>query len=398
VPTAPNNPNPRVAVRHGGDPYRNAREALEALPAPGVAGRFVLVKPNAGRAVAAGTGVVTDPRVTAAVLDYYLELNPARLAVGESPIVGVEPLDALEKSGIAEEARRRGVELIDMDAAPPTVVDLPPGSIIEKLNVCAAAQEADHIVSIPVVKMHMHVQVSLGIKNMKGALWRKQKVKLHQLPASLSSADERGNPEIKPLEIAIADMATVLRPHRTVIDGTVAQEGLGPSAGSPRTMELAIAGDDPVATDAVGAALMGLDPAGIHHLRLAFERGVGEIDLGRIDVDPANWRDWTVALDPPPRSIGMTFRDVTVHECEACSACTSTVMLFLKRYEDELSDYRLTDGRFHIALGKRVADAPEGTVYVGNCTAVHRGQGIWVKGCPPVASAILEAVKRGKGD
>ena len=35
-------------------------------------------------------------------------------------------------------------------------------------------------------------------------------------------------------------------------------------------------------------------------------------------------------------------------------------------------------------------ELPEGTLLVGNCTAHHRDQGIFVPGCPPVGSQILQ--------
>ena len=40
--------------------------------------------------------------------------------------------------------------------------------------------------------------------------------------------------DAKPIDVAIADMSGVLRPHLSIIDGTVGMEGLGPSAGKPK--------------------------------------------------------------------------------------------------------------------------------------------------------------------
>ena len=42
--------------------------------------------------------------------------------------------------------------------------------------------------------------------------------------------------------------------------------------------DLIIAGEDPVATDAVGCRVMGFNPYEIYHVREAFERGLGNID------------------------------------------------------------------------------------------------------------------------
>jgi hypothetical protein len=69
-----------------------------------------------------------------------------------------------------------------------------------------------------------------------------------------------------------------------MIDGLVAMEGQGPLGGTPVEMDVLIAGRDLVAVDSVGCAVMGIDPRRIEHLRLAHERGLGEIDLKKIEV------------------------------------------------------------------------------------------------------------------
>jgi uncharacterized protein (DUF362 family) len=71
----------------------------------------------------------------------------------------------------------------------------------------------------------MHTGVSLAVKNMKGALWRRSKVELHMLPAVPGVAE-------RSLDVAIADMSAALRPHLSLIDGTVGLEGLAPARAS----------------------------------------------------------------------------------------------------------------------------------------------------------------------
>jgi uncharacterized protein (DUF362 family) len=49
-------------------------------------------------------------------------------------------------------------------------------------------------------------------------------------------------------------------------------------------MNIVIAGTDPVAVDAVGAAVMDIPPEKVKHLRLAEERGLGTCDLKKIEM------------------------------------------------------------------------------------------------------------------
>ena len=67
-------------------------------------------------------------------------------------------------------------------------------------------------------------------------------------------------------------------------------------------------------------------------------------------------------------------------------------MLFLTNYRDQLLDYFPTDEPVHIAIGTGNADAPQGTLCIGNCMAKQQEQGIFVPGCPPVGSQILTAI------
>jgi hypothetical protein len=66
--------------------------------------------------------------------------------------------------------------------------------------------------------------------------------------------------------------------------------------------------------------------------------------------------------------------------------------LFLKHYGNRLFDCFPSDTSLRIAIGKGHEEVPEGTLCIGNCTALHRRNGIFIPGCPPVSSQILTAV------
>jgi len=68
-----------------------------------------------------------------------------------------------------------------------------------------------------------------------------------------------------------------------VVDGIIAGEG-HETSGNPLEMNLVIAGTDPVAVDAVGAAVMDLQPTDVKHLVLAEKKGLGTCNLEKITV------------------------------------------------------------------------------------------------------------------
>jgi uncharacterized protein (DUF362 family) len=375
---------PRVFVAAGDDPYDNARRVLSRIDISASRGKKVLLKPNAGRIAAPGDGIATDPRVVAAAADAFQEAG-AEVAVGDSPITGTRALEALKATGMTAMAAEHGCELLDLDARPSIEVGVPEGVAITSLKVCSEVLEYDLVVSIPVMKTHMHTGVTLAVKNMKGCLWRRSKVDLHMLPR-IEGIEGRS------LEAAIADMSSVLRPHLSLIDGTVGMEGLGPSAGKPRELGVVVAGADAFAADAVACALMGVDARNIAHLRMGAERGYGVIDLERIDAAPDNWQDSGCVFEAPPDSLSVEFPNVNVLDNQSCSACQSTLLLFLQRHGEELSEYLPEGDIMDMAIGKGHESLPAGTVCIGNCTEGHRMVGTFVSGCPPVASEILKTI------
>ncbi len=375
-----------VGVGASSGAYGNIRSALEKLDLSLVRGKNVLLKPNAGRMTEPESGVTTDPGAVAGCADALAEAGASCITIGESPILGVNALEALEQTGIARIARDRGIELVDLDEAEPRVIELREGSVLENIKVCGRVPDFDLTVSLAVMKTHMHTGVSLSLKNVKGMLYRREKVRLHQLPGEALPEGE------KPLDIAIADLLEVLRPDIGIIDGWIGLEGLGPSAGTPKPLNAAVASLDPVAADAVACRLMGIDPADIPHIALAARKGAGTADMKNINVIPSDYEKFASPFERPPTELTLAFSDVAIYEAGACSACVSTTMLFLQRFPEEIKEYRLEDGRVHMVLGKDVEDVPAGTIVIGNCAAKHKGRGPFVKGCPPVASRIYKAV------
>lgn len=375
-----------VGVGASSDAYGNIRSALEKLDLSLVKGRNILIKPNAGRITEPESGVTTSPDAVGGCADALTEAGASRITIGESPILGVNALEALERAGIARIARDRGIELVDLDEAPPRVIELREGSVLENIKVCGLVPDFDVIVSLAVMKTHMHTGVSLSLKNVKGMLYKREKVRLHQLPGEALPEGE------KPLDIAIADLLEVLRPDIGIIDGWIGLEGLGPSAGTPKPLNAAVASLDPVAADAVACRLMGIDPSTIPHIALAARKGAGTADIENISVIPSDYEKFASPFERPPTELTLAFSDVAIYEKGACSACVSTTMLFLQRFSEEIKEYRLEDGKVHMVLGKDVEDVPAGTIVIGNCAAKHKGRGPFVKGCPPVASRIYKAV------
>jgi uncharacterized protein (DUF362 family) len=105
----------------------------------------------------------------------------------------------------------------------------------------------------------------------------------------------------------IIDINRSVKTGLSIIDATIAMEGNGPTAGSLVDMGLIIAGTSPLATDMVGASIMGFEIDEIPTFKLAHDlkmvpakisdieiRGlsINEVKRPFIKPDIVNWTDF----------------------------------------------------------------------------------------------------------
>jgi uncharacterized protein (DUF362 family) len=104
-----------------------------------------------------------------------------------------------------------------------------------------------------------------------------------------------------------ADADGVLQPepqrsYFAIIDGIVGMDGEGPTGGNPRSAGLVIAGDDPVACDAVAARIMGFDPGKLRVLERADQptsHALASSDLSEVSIfDEGGERDLNLHFEP----------------------------------------------------------------------------------------------------
>ena len=207
------------------------------------------------------TGATTDPIVVEAIIQKMKEL-PVEVYVVESDATMTNADRAFRATGMEEMCERNGVGWINLRHTGDRIeLNIPDSEALSSIKVPRIVTESA-IVSAAKLKTHSETQVTLGMKNMFGLLPDKFKGKYH----------------FRGMHRVVADINAVLRPALTVIDGFVAMEGRGPVHGRPVQMDTIIAGMDVVATDATATRVMGLDPHQVDHIRMAHERGLGEID------------------------------------------------------------------------------------------------------------------------
>lgn len=233
----------------------------------------VLLKVNLLRASPPDAMVTTHPAVVKALVRLVQE-------AGGKPVIGDSPggpfvrpwVSAVYRSSeMTRVAEETGAEL-NWDLGE-TRLSHPDGQLIKSLEVGTYVTSADVVINVPKLKTHNFTHLTGATKNLFGVIPGTAKVGYHaNLPGREAFAE------------MLIDILTLIKPALTVMDGIVAMDGPGPSAGDPFQVGALLAGMDGVALDVVAASLVGLDVNRIYPLRAAIKRGLTTGNVADIDV------------------------------------------------------------------------------------------------------------------
>ncbi len=269
----PVEPHPvEMVVVKGAGAEEKLRAGLEALGGLGrfpLAGKRVLIKPNAAFANDPSMATTTHPQLVAAMVKLCLEAGAASVLVLDHTLSDL-PKVCLEANGIAPAAAAAGAQVVAYAVGKPgpgRYIAIPGGRAIQKVGVLNEALDADFIVNMPKAKHHSGAGLSLSLKNMMGTLT--QMGVMHQVD----------------LHRAIAELNTVLKPGLVVLDATSALLNRGP--GGPGDVaypgEVVIA-RDPVAVDSYATSYFGKRPQDVPSIVHAAGLRVGTMDYASLGM------------------------------------------------------------------------------------------------------------------
>lgn len=259
-----------AAVRTGLGHFNIDRIASDAA----AIGKPLLLKPNLLMAVSAEKGVTTHPSVFAAVARVMQE-HGARLVFGDSPNLSSRPLTAARRCGLLEEAEALGIPLADFENG--TDVGYPQGVQDRRFHIARGVLDAAAIVNLPRLKTHTFTIMTGALKNTFGVVPGGRKAEFH-----LSHSD------MEDFSRMIVDLNGLVPSKLVVLDAIKAMQGNGPGSGELVDVGVLIISDDPVAADAVGCRIMGIDPLTVPQIRIAHEIGLGNAHPESIDLRGEN--------------------------------------------------------------------------------------------------------------
>lgn len=298
LPVTPNKETVSIAMIRGGNVSAAVEEAIDLLggiEAATAGKKKIMLKPNlvsddfksttkvevvrslarlmqqAGKEVSVGEG-------SAAALGYNVVGNET-FRTKKREILDKMQQKVFDTLGYSEMARYIGIPLINLHSGDITEVALGKGLAAKSVKIHRSLTETDLLCSVPVMKTHTLATVTLAMKNLiglyPGTEYYSVRSWLHDRAAEAGSYG---------VAYEVIDMNNAVKTGLSVIDASVAMEGDGPSEGHVFEMRLIIAGTSPLATDMVGAYLMGFDPEEIPALNLAHKTGMTPNKLSDIEI------------------------------------------------------------------------------------------------------------------
>ena len=219
-------------------------------------GKRVLLKPNFVE-FHQGRPINTDIRLIRQVSEACFALGASQVTVAEAAGHRRDAWYSVYNPSLRQEldAKVRCVDLNHGEAI--RVGNRGTYTGLPYIFVAAPVANSDVVISMPKLKTHHWVGVTLSLKNLFGTLpgifygWPKNL--LH----------------VRGIANSILDVALTVPVHYAIIDGVIGMEGDGPIMGTAKPVGAVIMGRDLLAVDCTAARVMGFDPYKIGYLAAA---------------------------------------------------------------------------------------------------------------------------------
>ncbi|MFO7677182.1 MAG: DUF362 domain-containing protein [Thermoplasmatota archaeon] len=226
-------------------------------------GDRVCLKVNLLNASPPEKGVCTHPEIVRAVAKQVL-------AVGGVPFIADSPSGPFTKRRLERVYRKSGMESVASDLGislnydtSTTQVDIGDGRRLSNTVVCNYFLTADKTISLPKLKTHSFMGLTLACKNMYGVIPGLKKARYH------STHLKR-----KYFADMLVDVLSVATADLVILDGIVAMQGDGPSGGELVDVGVVFASDHDVGLDISVCRMFGFEAVGIPVLKQAKIRGL----------------------------------------------------------------------------------------------------------------------------
>ena len=320
-------------------------------------GADVALKPNLVVSAPPETGATTHDGVLSGAIEYLRDHGVKDISIIEGSWVGARTNQSFHAARYDAVSKKYGVPLYDLKGDRTRTVK----TALRPMEICCRALDAGYLINLPVLKGHCQTAMTCSLKNCKGCLPDKEKRRFHA----------------EGLMEPIAALAAALRPDLTIVDSICGDLNFE-EGGNPVPTGRMMLGTDMVQLDTYGCRLMGLDPEYVPYIGLAERWGAGSSALEPGDLIRLNEPSDAASYPKPSGLVANLTRNVQANN--ACSACYASLVRALYH----------SRSREAIAIGQGWKGIPFDGLGVGSCCNCAQRQ---VKGCPPSAEDILQALQ-----
>ncbi len=273
----------KVALIKGNDRRQITYQALKKIEddvLASIGNKRILIKPNfvtTNKQLAA-----THVDAVRGILDFLTPHVKGQIIIGESTAFGGGTFNGFENYGYLPLEKEYNVKLVDLNKQPwPYRYMIGKGHKPIPLRIISTFLDPDtYVISAAKMKTHDRVVTTLSLKNVLLAAplndYKKNDKWLMHSDFNFSKQAV--------LHYNMFHLAQDMYPDLGVIDGFEAMEGNGPVGGTPVDMRVAMASLDPLAMDTLATKIMGFDPGQIMYLAAMAEAGMGQGDVGKMQV------------------------------------------------------------------------------------------------------------------
>ena len=188
-------------------------------------------------------------------------------------IAGIAPTaQSFEVSGLNKVAAEEKAAVKNFDREGTVEADSRP-SYLDKLYLAKPLFDADFIINLPKLKTHSGCIYTGAVKNVFGCIQGLRKAEYHK---AAPNPRDFGN--------ILVDIHKAVKIGLHIMDGVLAMDGEGPTAGNPYAANKILISTDPLALDTVALQMLGLEIRDIPVLQPAIERKLGEYRKEAIEV------------------------------------------------------------------------------------------------------------------
>jgi uncharacterized protein (DUF362 family) len=269
---------PLIAAVQGEDNFRSSIKAVEML---GGMSRFVSAQSRVGVLVNSeqdNPGTYVKPEIVLAVILMCFEAGAKEVGLFKFTSGSYWRRTPLSKQ------YKEQIDAVRLIGGDYVKASIPKGRSLKDAEVARSLLEWDVFINMPIAKDHTAVRFTGVMKNMMGLTSSTTNHFFH-----FGSGSSGWYDDVEFLSQCIADVNLVRRPDLVVFDGSEVVATNGPSGpGDLIRPHTVFAGTDGVAMDVYGANLLGRDGQDILATRMAYEHGMGQLDLSKVAIQEAS--------------------------------------------------------------------------------------------------------------